>query len=228
MPERLFETDDEQDSAEKRAVRQKQLLEEGAMEGEDEGGGQKLEEDEERRKREEDEGIETGEKTSVREVEGEDEEEEEEEGEKSTSKYSGAGVGSLLRVGDNSVQNHGSLTFDLSLPWSSLLDPLPDELAPPSLARLAEEAPPTLDTPLSLETYLGLCRQHLRMSGEETDFNTVVYRCVEGGGERGREEGEMGGLLPSLPPSSRLSLSDHIQCLLNFEMVRGKGSFFYQ
>ena len=127
-------------------------------------------------------------------------------------------------MGEYSTQNHGSLTFDLDLPWFSLLDPLPDETPPASLARWAEETPPGSDTPkspLSLDAYLNLCRDQLGMSEREVSFNSQLYHLVEEGGERGRGEEELRSLLP-LPPSSSLSLADHIQCLLNFEMVGGE------
>ena len=269
LPERLFETDDEQD-AEKRTAQQKQLFE-GALdegreggegegreeedenggrrevqkqgEGEDENGGrrevQKQGEGEETEKGEEEiagkdgkdgqgEERRDGDTNPAEGVEGE--EEDEDEGEKCTprdARYSGTGVSSLLRVGDNSTQNHGALTLDLNFPWSSLLDPLPDEVTPPSLATWAEETPPDSDTPLSLDAYLSLCREHLNMSDGEACFNGQVYKCVEKGGERGRREEELQSLLPPLPPSSGLSLTDHIQCLLNFETVRENGLSFF-
>jgi hypothetical protein len=250
LPERLFETDDEQDT-EKRAAQQKQLVE-GALDEEREGGegeGRDEIEEEEKGGRKEvqkqgerEETVEKGEgeragkdgkdgqgeerregdTNAAGEMEGEEEDEDEGEGEKCTSRdvrYSGTGVSSLLRVGDNSTQNHGTLTLDLNLPWSSLLDPLPDEVTPPSLVTWAEETPPDSDTPLSLDAYLSMCREHLSMSDGEACFNGEMYRCVEAGGERGRREEELQTLLPPLPPTSSLSLTDHVQRLLNFEMV---------
>ena len=254
LPERLFETDDEQDT-EKRAAQQKQLVE-GALDEEREGGegeGRDETEEEEKGGRKEvqkqgerEETVEKGEgdragkdgkdgqgeerregdTNAAGEMEGEEEDEDEGEGEKCTSRdvrYSGTGVSSLLRVGDNSTQNHGTLTLDLNLPWSSLLDPLPDEVTPPSLVTWAEETPPDSDTPLSLDAYLSMCREHLSMSDGEACFNGEMYRCVEAGGERGRREEELQTLLPPLPPTSSLSLTDYVQRLLNFEMVREMG-----
>ena len=253
LPERLFETDDEQD-AEKRTAQQKQLFEGALDEGREGGEGEGREEEDENGGRREVQKHGEGEETEKgeEEIAGKDgkdgqgeerrdgdtnpaegvegEEEDEDEGEKCTprdARYSGTGVSSLLRVGDNSTQNHGTLTLDLNFPWSSLLDPLPDEVTPPSLATWAEETPPDSDTPLSLDAYLSLCREHLNMSDGEACFNGQVYKCVEKGGERGRREEELQSLLPPLPPSSGLSLTDHIQCLLNFETVRENGLSFF-
>ena len=128
-------------------------------------------------------------------------------------------MGALLHITEISAQNHGSLTLDLSLPWSSLLDPLPEEETPPTGW---DEAPPIAATPtsLSLDAYLDLCGHHLRMSESELKLNSEIYRVIEEKGERGVGEAEIRGCGLLKPhPFGGLSLADHVQCLLNFEMV---------
>ena len=157
-------------------------------------------------------------------LEGDEEEEEEEEGKMVAlsrgSRHPRTGMGTLLQITDNSTQNHGSLTLDLNLPWATLLDPLPEEQAPPTSADWAEATPTDTPTALLLPEYLALCRQHLSMSESELSFQTDLYGVIEERRDRGISWAELSGrgLLPLLPATG-LTLTDHVQNLLNFEMV---------
>ena len=65
------------------------------------------------------------------------------------------------------------------------------------------------------------------MAETDRQYNGVMYNTINQIGERGIGEDELRNALPpsphlSLSPSpyhGHLTFSDHIQCLLNFEMV---------
>lgn len=163
-----------------------------------------------------------------------DEEEGDEEGERgegeggvsqsgvTTSRFAGSGLSTLLRVDENAVQNHGSMEVDLTLPCAALLSPLPDEQPPPELASWSaswRDTDSSFPSPLSLEEYLNICWQHLNMAEEDQAFARALYEVVFQHGVRGvtvealREHSSLVAL------SSSCSLEDHVQGLLNFEMV---------
>ena len=198
LPEKLFETDEGQEG-EKMA----QQLMEGAMredgeeeregEGEGESGG-----------REEGEGEERPSSLVMK-----------------VSRYSGTGLGSLLRLCENSIQNHGSVKLDLDIPWAALISPLPEEHPPPSLAcwKIHPDGETANSPPLSITDYLSLCRQHLQMTEPDLQFSRAVYEVIEQCEERGVSVTGLRGhtALRALPHS--LCLDDHLQSLLNFDMV---------
>ena len=201
LPDKLFETEEDQET-------DQQLMEGAMREGE--------EEEDEREGVQEVGGERGGEEGEVKPsgsgVKG--------------SRCTGSGLSSLLQVSENSTQNHSSLKLDLDVPWPSLVSPLPDENPPPSFASWYSSQTPGLhdeegkkDRSLSLADYLLICRQHLLMSECDLQFSRAVYEVVEQQGERGVRLGDLreDDTLRSLPHS--LSLDDHIQCLLNFEMV---------
>ena len=202
LPEKIFETDEEEKPSEKMTAQQLEDEEVEREEGEDDGEGL--------------EGRKIG--------DGEEREDVADKEMASTSvKGSGLGLGSLLQVSENSTQNHGSITLHLDVPWSSQLSPLPHESPPPLLTSWANSQAPTDPTspPLSLDIYLQLCEKHLSMGEADLQFNRAVYITIDQRGDRGMGGEELRGALPPLPPSpnSHLTFDDHLQCLLNFEMV---------
>ena len=167
----------------------------------------------------------------------EEEGEEEEEGLPSSSsavkgsRFSGLGLGSLLRVSETSTQNHGSLKLGLDVPWSSLLSPLPNEAPPTSLASWVasgvNDRETSADPPLSLTEYLQLCKRHLHMSEADQQYSGAVYGVIETQGDGGITKGELREheTLSPIPTNNHLTLDDHIQSLLNFEMVNSERPF---
>ena len=227
MPKRLFDTDGVEDS-EKTAhqLMEAALTEEEEEEMEREGEGEEVEREGEGEGGGEGEG----------EVEGGEEEEEDKEqssSKRDSHRFTGMGLSHLLQVDENSTQNHGSVTLDLDTPWLRLVSPLPGETPPPSLDSWNNSwaSPNDGETslpPLSLADYLHVCRLHLNMTEADVHYGRLVYGAIEERGERGVRKGELQeheALSSSLPHT--LSLSDHVQQLLNFEMVSTSISFCY-
>ena len=199
LPERLFETDGEEEHSPEKTTAAQLATEDEAGRGEE----MREEEGEEEKMEAEEEGGE-GERDTA----------------SSSGKYSGLGLGSLLRVSEYSSQNHGSVTVDLNVPWSRLLSPLPHESPPPSLARWAESQTPSDDEEgfslapsplLSLEHYLQICERHMSMSEADRWYSSAVYHAIDQRGERGISEEGLRESLPPLPSPPSISSPAHSQ-----------------
>ena len=127
-------------------------------------------------------------------------------------------------MNENSIQNHGSVKLDLDIPWARLISPLPDEAPPPSLASW-NTSPPSPDREtalpsLTLNTYLDMCRHHSIMTEHDLQFNRAVYEMIQRSGEKGVSVGTLRGHSSLHQMVHTLPLEEHIQWLLNFDMVR--------
>ena len=193
FPERLFEPQEGSKTAE-------QLLKTALEEGEGEGEGEEEEGD--------DEGEREGGGISQSGV--------------TTSRFAGSGLSTLLRVDENAVQNHGSMEVDLTLPCAALLSPLPEEQPPPELASWSAswtDTDASFPSPLSLEEYLNICWHHLSMAEADLAYARALYRVVLLHGARGVAVEALRGHSSLVALSPFCSVEEHVQCLLNFEMV---------
>ena len=135
-------------------------------------------------------------------------------------RFAGTGLSALLQVNESAVLRHGSVDIDIGLNWAKLLDPLPDE----NLKTRHFNSDVTVDDdvvdPMSLDEYLKICETHLGYSEADLDFVKVLYEVVHAGGERGVPlvELQTSPILNSF--DHVLSVQDHIQSLLNFQMVK--------
>ena len=135
-------------------------------------------------------------------------------------RFAGTGLSALLQVNETAVLRHGSVDIDIGLNWAKLLDPLPDE----NLKTRHFNSDVTVDDdvvdPMSLEEYLKICETHLQFSESDLDFVRVLYELVHASGERGVPlvELQTSPILNSF--DHVLSVPDHIQSLLNFQMVK--------
>ena len=135
-------------------------------------------------------------------------------------RFAGTGLSALLQVNESAVLRHGSVDIDIGLNWAKLLDPLPDE----NLKTRHFNSDVTVDDdvvdPMSLDEYLKICETHLGYSEADLDFVKVLYEVVHAGGERGVPlvELQTSPILNSF--DHVLSVQDHMQSLLNFQMVK--------
>ena len=157
----------------------------------------------------------------------EDEEESEDEAGVETlvqhpSRLVGTGLSTLLQMDDAAILRHGCVDIELGLNCAKLLDPLPEEELQVTEARRYrfKNDSDIVGDPLSLDAYLSTCETHLGFSEADVEFARMLYEVVDGGGERGVP---MARLQSSLILSSYghhvFGLEDHIQSLLNFQMV---------
>ena len=142
--------------------------------------------------------------------------------EKPASRFTGTGLNTLLRMDETAVQNHGSLSLDLPLSSIGLIAPLAEEEPQPELKRWYSADPdPTPSIPLSLDEYLGMCERHLQMGLADVRFARWLYEEIAGQGVRGATMETLRGQLD--PPGENFGpswgLEEHVQSLLNFEMV---------
>ena len=138
--------------------------------------------------------------------------------------YTSVKLSRLLHVDESATQNHCTMEMDLSLPVSSLLSPLPHEQPHPLLdswysSRTYTDRHMASCAPPSLADYLEICKNHLMMSAADVAYNHALYEAIVCAQDTGIVEDTLGSHPSLAAMSSSLSLQDHIQCLLNFEMV---------
>ena len=134
-------------------------------------------------------------------------------------RFAGTGLSALLQVNESAVLRHGSVDIEVGLNWAKLLDPLPEE----NLKTKHFNSDVTVDDdvdPLSLDEYVNICETHLQFSEADLDFVRVLYEVVHASGERGVPlvELQTSPILNSF--DHVLGVPDHIQSLLNFQMVK--------
>ena len=140
-----------------------------------------------------------------------------------SSRVAGTGLSTLLQVDETAVLRHGSVVIELGLNCAKLLDPLPEEGTEAMKARWHrfKNDSDTVGEPLSLEAYLSICETHLRFSEADVEFARMLYEVVDGSGERGVPMAKLrSSLILSSYGHHMFGLEDHIQSLLNFQMVR--------
>ena len=117
---------------------------------------------------------------------------------------------------------YGSLHLQPSYNIGRLLDPLPSESCdlthPLPGAGVSSDVCPTKR---SVNSYLDLCREHLGFSPDECQAALELYQQILGAGKRGVAEAELVSGYHGNCGGGR-SLEEHIECLMNFEMVSKK------
>ena len=134
-------------------------------------------------------------------------------------RFTGTGLSALLQVNETAVLRHGSVDIDIGLNWAKLLDPLPEEELTERKHNFTSDITDDVVDPLSLDEYLKICEAHLKFSESDLDFVRVLYEVVHASGGRGVPlvELQTSPILNSF--DHVLSVPDHIQSLLNFQMV---------